>query len=301
VLCLLRASCRPDSNEDNSGGELGRKQTLSTTTKGGNAGLTGLRSQTIHKFKDNPSIHLSSAKQGESKDSSQEDGQGEDEGSAKANEDNQEEDESSEEEDSDDDSSEEEDSDDDSSEEEDSEDESDEGDDYEDGDGDELIAEDPGMTEWEKSLQNDYSSLENDSRAIHDLSVDDGKPGFPILLSNAQAHAIENLRLLLSNGSTAAGVLLEAYKEVILQVFISHPSGSSSVHQHTPIEAFLMSAAIFTDLSFRTSLQMSSVFSHMQYFCFFVILLECLKDKDPEQCVFQALYSKKLSLTYFID
>ena len=149
-------------------------------------------------------------------------------------------------------------------------------------DEDEVASEPSGISDWEQTLQADNACGDDSDN----LSMDNGRPDFPILLSISQANAVEGLRSLLSNSPAARNDdLLKAYTEVIFQVFTSQPPHSSSMHEHTAIEAFLMSVAVTPDLSFRTSLQMSGIFSHVQYLCFFVILFTCLKAADPEECV----------------
>ena len=181
-----------------------------------------------------------------------------------------------------------EDKDDDNDEDDEDDDDDDDDDDDEDDDEDEedvMASEPPGILDWEQTLLADNTFPFEDDH-VDSPAADNGKPGYPILLSDSQAKAVENLRSLLRKGpSPKSNDLLEAYTEIIFQIFTSQPLHSSSTYDHTPMEAFLTSAAVSSDLSFRSSLQMSCVFSHMQYLCFFVILSKCLKADDPEEFV----------------
>jgi hypothetical protein len=117
------------------------------------------------------------------------------------------------------------------------------------------------------------------------LILDDPGLEYFISLSDSQKAAIDKLKQMLHTNSMATdSEVLESFAGVILQVFVSQPGDSVLNLYHTPIEAYLISRGLDKDGHFRSSMQMSSTFSKVQYIGLYTIMRECIKPgKEPLQ------------------
>jgi len=146
----------------------------------------------------------------------------------------------------------------------------------------------PGMRQWEESViaNHEEEPLEDVDLNQKIDSEDDGGAEYPFILSEPQAHAVAKLRCLLRQSSPPSEETLDdAYEDLILQVFVTHPAESSTAYLHTPVEAYLISKGIDIHLAFQTSQQMSGGFSRVQYLALFTLLHHCLKSNDPVKFV----------------
>ena len=142
------------------------------------------------------------------------------------------------------------------------------------------------MDDWEDSLTViDDGDGDEESGSSEMLILDDPGLEYFISLSDSQKAAIDKLKQMLHTNSMATdSEVLESFAGVILQVFISQPGDSVLNLYHTPIEAYLISRGLDKDGHFRSSMQMSSTFSQVQYIGLYTIMQECIKPgKEPLQ------------------
>ena len=144
------------------------------------------------------------------------------------------------------------------------------------------------MDDWEGALQvmdiDDEDGDEDEESRDRDLDeMDDPGQEYSISLSDQQKAAIDKLKeMLCSNSPASDSEILDSFANVTLQVFVSQPSDSVVNPYHTPIEAFLISRGLAKEGCFRSSMQMSSIFSKIQYIGLFTIMRECIKSgKEP--------------------
>lgn len=143
------------------------------------------------------------------------------------------------------------------------------------------------MDDWEDSLTviDDGDGDEESGSSDEMLILDDPGLEYFISLSDSQKAAIDKLKQMLQTNSMATdSEVLESFAGVILQVFVSQPGDSVLNLYHTPIEAYLISRGLDKDGHFRSSMQMSSTFSKVQYIGLYTIMRECIKPgKEPLQ------------------
>lgn len=115
------------------------------------------------------------------------------------------------------------------------------------------------------------------------LILDDPDQEYFISLSDSQKTAVDKLKkMLCSNSLVTDSDILNAFADVILQVFASQPSDSVINLYHTPMEAFLISRGLDKKGHFCSSMQMSCIFSKIQYIGLYTIMRECIKPgKEP--------------------
>jgi hypothetical protein len=152
------------------------------------------------------------------------------------------------------------------------------------------IADEKDMDDWEEGLNNDYTAADDEEAEENEICAaerpekhlleSDTKGPYNIVLSSEIISAAQKLLLCLQNSETQDFVILEKFQTLILAVFTSQTADAAIHHFFTPLETYFMSMALTSDGAFRNAVQISPLFSKIQYLCLFSILLDAKSKGD---------------------
>jgi len=152
----------------------------------------------------------------------------------------------------------------------------------EDEDEDEEDEEDEWYREGDGQGDEDGTDYQAEAEEQDQSAFDDDGMDFPVFLSPEQISAGGLLARLAKSGASRPR-LLEAFRKLILAIFVSNSANAISDRFHSPVDAFLIASGVNRDGSFPTGVAMSNGFSRLQYSCLFSIMVDVTRHSDSER------------------